>query len=1066
MKKLLLVVLASLLSVGVFAQIKVTGKVTASNDGSPISFANVFVKGTTVGATTDDFGAYTIDNVGEDAVLMFSFIGYTTVEIPVNGRSVVDVALSPDAMSLDEVIMVAYGTAKKSSFTGAASVVKQDAIKDVPNVSFEQALNGKVAGLQVTTLSGQAGSTSSIRVRGIGSMNASNEPLYVIDGVPVTSGDASQMGSYIYTSNNVMSTLNPADIESMTVLKDAAASSLYGSRAANGVVMITTKKGKEGRPKVTFRASVGVTPDFATYNMDQADNDKQVEMYYEMFWNSYKLDIDSDGKHIPGTASDEYASDKALAQLNKRFNKHGYRFEAPDHTANSLKVIGMDDGVENRDGKYYDWEDALFRTAVFQTYDLSVSGAKNDSNYYTSLSYTKQQGVSTQNDFSRISGRVNLSQRVAKIIQFSTNVSLSKSEKTGFNDTYNNSNNYFMNSRNHLWDMYWPTDYETGDPWTSRYGSYSYNANYYVNEQENISRTTKLTASETISVDLYDGLVAKSVLSYDYTHVRDHVYYSANHYNAGTDEDGNAVAEVHEMSSTLQKLVSSSTLNYDKTFDKHSVGALVGFEAEKNNTDFIRASGSNLPTSSLTTVSTAGKMDANGYYWGNSMMSVLSRLEYNFDDRYFVSGSFRRDGSSKLGPESRWGNFWSVAGSWNIINEDFMKSQNILSNLRLRASYGVNGTLPPSNFGWRSLTSYTSKYQEKPGGGIANVADANLSWEKSYTTNVGVEFGLFEQKLRGSVEFFNRDSKDLLQSVPISKVTGFSSTLKNVGEVNNKGVEFDISGDIVRNSEVTWSLGVTGAWVDSKVTELYGNQDIIWYDPTAGDDRAKYIYREGENMLSFWGREWAGVDRETGQSLWYINDPDGNVAGSMMKDGRSVSYDYEDANEKIIGTATPKLYGGVNTDVTWKGVTLALNFIYKLGGSTYNATAKDCNDGGYFWERTMSEWTYDNRWTPENKDARYPQRIAWDLVDVRQYSTYNMNSGTFLRLKDINLSYNFPKKMINKIKCQNLRVYFNGSNLLTFAAHKEYDPEVNEFGTRGWEMPLGKTYTFGLEFTF
>lgn len=1073
MKKLLLVALSMLLCSVVFAQINVTGVVTASEDGSGIPFANVYIKGTTIGATTDDLGSYFIENVKSDAVLVFSFIGYTTVEVPVNGRAKIDVALKPDAVALDEVIMVAYGTAKKSTYTGAAALVKNEAIKDVPNVSFEQALNGKVAGLQVTTLSGQAGTTSSIRVRGIGSMNASNEPLYVIDGVPVVSGDAGQMSDQIYSSNNVMSTLNPADIESMTVLKDAAASALYGSRAANGVVMIQTKRGKMGKPQISFKATVGITPDFATNNFDLAPVEHQAEMYYEMFWNGKKMEIDENGKYyVDEKNTDEAASARALGQLNERFNKHGYRFEAPDNTVKSLKIIGMDDGVQNRDGKYYDWDKDLFRTAIYQTYDLSVSGATDKTNYYSSISYTKDQGRSVVNGFDRISGRVNVTQKIAKIIDFTTNVNLARTNKVGFNDTRSMNSNYFMQSRNLLWQMYWPTDYKTeNDPWTNRYGSYAYNSNYYNNEWENSSKTTKISANETLSINILPELVTRTVFSYDYTAVRDHIYFSANHFNADEDEEGNAVASVHEMFTNVSKLVSSTTVNYNKTFaEKHTLGALVGFEAEKNVTDFMRSSGNNLPTSSLHTVATAGKMDANGYYWGNSMMSVLSRLEYNYDNRYFVSGSYRRDGSSRLGPDSRWGNFWSVAGSWNISNEPFMLPvSDVVNNLRIRASYGVNGTLPSANYGWRALTTYSAKYQNRPGGGISNVADANLSWEKSYTANVALEFGLWDNRLSGTLEYFNRDSKDLLQSVPISTVTGFDSTLKNVGEVNNKGIEIEISGDIIRNKEVTWSLGLTGSWVNSTVTRLYGGQDIIWYDPTGSDNRAKYIYREGENMLSFYGLEWAGTDRETGQNVWFVNeDKDHPAPANAFKgeDGRYRTYNYEDANETILGSAQPKFFGGINTDVTWKGITLGLNFIYKLGGYTYNAAGRDCNDDGYYWERTMSEYAYENRWTPDNKDAKYPQRIAWDMEDINQKSSRHMNNANFLRLKDVRLAYSFPKSIIKKIQCQNLRVYFNGSNLLTFAAHNEYDPEVNEFGTRGWEMPIGRTYTFGLEFTF
>ncbi len=1058
MKKLFLIALMATISIFTFAQgtITVSGTITASEDGSPIPFANVHVRGTMIGTSSNDLGQYQLEKVPVNAILVFSSIGYTNREIPLNGRAVLDIALDPDAQALEEVIMVAYGTAKKGTYTGAASVVKKDAIKDLPTTSFEQALNGKVAGMQITTNSGQAGSTSAIRVRGIGSMNASNEPLYVIDGVPVISGSAGQMGGYIYTSNNIMSTLNPSDIESITVLKDAAAASLYGSRAANGVVVITTKQGKSGKPQISFKASVGITPSFATVNFDIASPEDQVKLYYENFWNADKYD----GK------TDLVASTTALRQLNRRFNKHGYTFSAPDNTINSLKIEGMTDGIENREGKYFNWEDVLFRTAIYQTYDLAISGASDFANYYTSFSYTDEQGRSTINDFNRIAGRVNLTQKVGKFVEFNTNVNVAKTNKKGFNDTRDTRGNYFMQSRNLLWPLYWPTDYKTGDPYKARYGSYAYNPVFYNNEWENSSNTLRLTAAETVTIKILPELFVKSVFSYDYTQVADEIYFSADHYNAGYDENNNRVSTITNMGTNYNKIVSSTTANYNKTFGKHTISLLAGFEAEKNISSFLRGSGENQPTSSLKVISTAGKLDAGGYYWGNSMLSLLSRAEYNYDNKYYASASFRRDGSSRLGIAKRWGNFWSVAGSWRITEEEFMKDQSIISNLRLRASYGINGTLPSNNYGWRSLVAFGAKYMAQPGGGIANIADPNLSWETSYTTNLALEFGLFDQRVFGTVEVFNRDSKNLLQDVPISLITGFSSTLKNIGEINNKGLEIELGGEIIRNNQLKWNVSLTGSFVNSKVVKLYGGQDIIWYDPTGDDYRAKFIYREGENMLSLYGLEWAGTDRETGKNVWYVNDPDDPTKGAFKLNGRGASFDYSDANEVILGSAQPKFFGGINTDVTWKGVTLGLNFIYKLGGYTYNAVARDVNDDGYYWERIMSQYCFDNRWTPENKDAKYPQRIAIDMEDVNQKSSRHMNSATFLRLKNVSLAYTFPKSLISKANISNLRVFFNGSNLLTLAAHKEYDPEVNEYGSRGWEIPLGKTYTFGLEFTF
>jgi TonB-linked SusC/RagA family outer membrane protein len=1042
MKQLIFVLLSVLFINTGMAQTRITGTVTASEDGSPIPYAVVLVKGARgVGTNTDIDGKYSLSNVASDAVLVFSYVGYKTQEVPVAGRTVVNVEMVTDALALDEVIVVAYGTSTKGTFTGAASVVKADAIKDVPALSFENAIGGKIPGLQITTLSGQAGSTSAVRLRGIGSMNASNEPLYVVDGVPVISGNISQMGNY--TTSNVMNTINPNDIESISVLKDAAASALYGSRAANGVIMITTKQGRAGKPVINFKASVGITPTFATDNYEPASTEQQVEMYYENFWNAGKYDGDTD----------EDASIGALNQLNKRFNKHGYIFSAPDNTVNSLTISG------ERAGQYFDWEEVLFRTAVYQAYDISVSGGTDVSNYYTSFSYTNDLGRSVINNFDRITGRMNFSQKIGQHIELSTNISVSTSGKEGFNDTRALGNNYFLQSRNLLWGLYWPTDYITGLPWTTRFGSYAYNPVYYNNEWENSSKTQRVLAHETVTVKILPELILRSIFSFDNTQTFDHLYYSALHFSGAS-----VVGSVTENSTKINEIVSSTTLNYSKTYGGvHTIGGLIGWEASSSQTDFMEAYGENLPTSALHTVSTAGQLVADAYYVGHTMVSMLSRAEYNYDNKYYGSASFRRDGSSRFGPNFQWGDFWSVAGSWRIDRESFMESLPVISSLKLRASYGVNGTLPPDDYGWRSLTGYGSNYMGLPGSGVKTLADPNLSWETSYTTNIAVEFGLFDQKLSGSLEYFSRDSKNLLQAVPISNVTGMTYQLKNIGEINNKGIEFELFGQIMKSGDFTWTAGFTASHVKSTVTKLYGGQNIEWYEPTGDDNRVKFIYKEGESTLAIYGREWAGVENETGRNVWFTNN---SSTPDLQVDGRPATYTYQNASEVILGDVHPKLFGGFNTDLNWKGITLSMNFIYKIGGYTYDAAGKDCNDDGYYWERIMSLDAYENRWTPEHQDAMYPQRIAIDMEDVNQKSSRHMHPADFTRLKSVTLGYNLPADLVHKIKLSGARVYFNGANLWTLAAWKVYDPEVNEYGSRGWEMPLGKTYTFGIEASF
>ena len=1059
MRKSLLILCNLLIFFSMYAQAqtKVTGVVTAANDGTKI-VANILVKGTSRGVATNNQGAYSLENVGKDAILVFSSIGYQSLEVPVNGRSVINITLQSSDQTLDEVMVVAYGTAKKSTFTGSASVIKNDAIKDVPATSFENALIGRAAGVQVTSSSGQAGSTSSIRIRGIGSMNASNEPLYVIDGVPVVSGNAGQMSDYTFTTNNAMSSLNPADIESVTILKDAAASSLYGSRAANGVVLITTKKGKSGKPVINFKSSIGMTPTWATDNYEVAGVQEQIDMEYRIF---HDLNT-SNG------STEAFANTNAIKRLNDRFNKHGYSFETKGTgLGEKVNIKGMTDGLVNREGTYYNWEDALFRTATYQTNDLSVSGGDENTTYYSSLSYTKDQSRVKLNNFDRISGRVNLAQKVGKFVEFTTNVNLSRNEQAGFNDTRNTELNYFMQSRNLLFPLYWPTDYKTGQPYTARLGSLAYNAEYYDKEWDNNSITRRITANETLNIKILPELNVKSVFSYDNAQVKDHIYYSANHFK-GTVSKGS----VTEMTTNNNKLVSSTTINYNKQFGLHNLGLLAGFEAEKNETDFHRSTGTILPSSSVPTVATAGELTASAYSWGNSMLSGLSRAEYNYDERYYASASYRRDGSSRLGPETRWGDFWSVAGAWKLSSEGFMKNMDYISNLRLRASYGVNGTLPTNNYGWRSLTTYGAKYMGQAGGSISTIADPKLTWETSYTSNLALEFGLFNNRIFGTVEYFNRDSKDLLQDVNISMVTGFEKTLKNVGEINNRGIELELGGDLIRKNGFRWSASVNASFIKSKVTKLYKAEgasaggDITWFDPTGGDSRAQFIYREGESTLSFWGYEWAGVDSKNGKNVWYVNHPTDPSIKDFDYNGRAATYDFRKSNFTILGSAMPDVYGGFNTDVEYKGISLGLNFNYKIGGSLYDAAFKDVADDGYYWERIRAQNYYDNMWTPDNTSGTLPKIDGNDLTDAIQYSSRQMHDATYLRLKNITLAYRLPKGMINNVGLSNARIYFNGSNLLTFSKYKIADPEVNQYGTRGWETPYGKTYTFGVEFSF
>lgn len=1029
--------------IGFAQQKELTGKVSDEN-GVPLPSVNILVEGESTGTNTDFDGKFSIE-VEEGKILHFSSVGFEDQSYVVGSANDISIVMK-EGTALDEVFVVAYGTATKESFTGSASVVSSEDIRDVPKTSFQDALVGKAPGVNVTKSSGQAGSTTSIQIRGIGSMNASTQPLYVVDGVPVTSGNTGQLSDRIYSSNNVMNSLNSDDIESISILKDAAASALYGSRAANGVVVITTKKGAKGKPKITLKSSVGFSPAWATDNYEPASTQENVNYLYRVF-HDYNT---SNG------VNDADATADALNRLNVKFNKHGYYFETDGtKVSENVRIKGMTDGIENRDGRYFDWEDAYFRTAINQTNDISVSGGDENTTYYSSFSYSRDDGRAKVNGHDRVSGRVNLTQKIGKHIEFGSRVNIGRTNLTGYNDTRNLGANYYEQTRNLLWGLYWPTDYKTGEPWTDRFGSLAQNNVYYDNEWENSSKTLRTSAIESLKINILPELFVNTIFSYDNVETKDHLYFSRLHF------DGEGLGKVDEMSTNQRSIVSSTTLNYDKNFDKHHVGFLAGYEVEENKTHYIRASGKDLPSSSLHTVATAGELDATAYTWGNNMMSMLTRLEYDYDRKYFVSGSFRRDGSSKLGPDSRWGNFWSVGGSWRIDREAFMENVDFISNLGLRASYGVNGTLPPSNYGWRSLTGYSSNYMEQAGGALSNVADESLSWETNYAADVALEFGLFDNRLFGTIEYFNRDSKDLLQSVPISRVTGFGSTLKNIGSINNNGVEIQIGGDIIRNNDWTWSASVNGSFIDSKVKKLSEGADIIWNDDV--DGTSQYIYREGESTLAFYGYEYAGVDRDNGRSMYYVNDEEDSQKGDFIHNGRGATYDFNDANYVIIGDGIPTVSGGLNTEVRYKGIGLGFNFIYKIGGKLYDGAEKDVADDGYYWERIRTKYNYDKMWTEENPDGTLPKVRGTDLTDAIQYSGRHIYDASFLRLKNISLSYDLPKNVISNIGLDNVRVYAIGSNLLTFSKYKNADPEVNQFASRGWQTPYMKNYTFGIE---
>ena len=1020
-RKLMLLMTCLFIGIGlVNAQVsKVTGTVTSHEDGLPVVGASVLVKGTTVGTVTDIDGNFTITNVPSSAgTLVVSFIGMKTQEVAV--KPVVNVVLHSDAEVLDEVMVVAYGTAKKSSFTGSASSVDgAKALKDIPVTSFEQALAGTTPGLTINGSSGQPGASLEIRVRGTGSMNATNEPLYVIDGVPVVSGDvAISAVRNDSKSFNVMSSINPSDIENITVLKDAAAASLYGSRAANGVILITTKRGKAGKTRINFKANWGFS-DWAMKNRENVNGSQRRELTYEGAYNEAILYgiPDADGNYTPATEEQAKAYAQASADMY-----------APDYDEN--------------------WESAFFRKhGSSQNYEFSAQGGDERNSFFASLSYKKDQGKANNSKMDGFIGRVNATHRSAdNKWQMGANVSLSKQESQVVSEGTSYANpffliNYFITPNVRIYDE--DGNYDMSSPIIQSYFPNSHPIED-LQKDKNKSNVFRSLNNLWASYEIIDGLTLKENLSYDYVANKSLTYWPMDS-NNGADLGGlgsNYILNQHN-------IYSSTTLNYANTFnEKHNLDVLAGWDVDDRRVEYVMASQNGYPHNKLPeSINAASPMEGSAYYEQDHLLSFLSRVNYDFDNKYYVSANFRRDGSSRLGVNNRWANFWSVSAAWRMTQEEFMHDLTWLDDLKIRASYGVNGTLPSSYYSHLSLYGYGNNYQEQPGSAPVSVPNPDLAWEKNKNFNIGFDARLFN-RLNVTFDYYTRRTSDLLQDVPTSMTVGFSSMLKNVGEMKNQGVEVDINVDVFKHSQVRWNTGLALSHNSNKVTKLYEGKDII--------DGSR-ITREGESYYSWWSREWAGVDPQTGEEQWVLNTK--NEDGSI---NRGLTKNPAEAQRVIIGKPDPKLTGGWRNSLSWKGLELNMLFNFSLGGKVYDTyrTSFTDTDGYQVWYNMSTDQL--NRWQKPGDVTDVPRRIN-NYVWGNYGSSRFMKDLNYLRLKSLSLSYSLPQKWVNKAQLNNVRVFVSGSNLLTLTSYKFTDPEMPVNGMPTFGLPNLKTVTFGIE---
>lgn len=991
-------------------QIKtISGKVV-DETGEPVIGANVLVKGTTNGEITDINGNFSIQTDRDQVTLVVSYVGYTRQEVKAMTGKLVRVVMSPDINLMEEVVVTGYGTFKKSAYAGSASSVKGEMMKDVPALSFKDLLQGNAPGVQFTSTSGQPGASSSLRIRGMGSFNASNSPLYVIDGVPVRSGTINTMSSD--AGLDIMSTINSSDIESVTVIKDAAAASLYGSRAANGVVLITTKKGKTGKATVSLKADWGKSDFAMDYRPVMGGEERRQYIY--------------DGL-IAGQLRNGKSEADARAYADKEIDDY-----AP------IPWCG-----------YQDWDDIMFKKGNHQSYEASISGGTDRFKYYSSLSYLNQEGISINSGLERVSGRLNVDFQATDKLKLGANVLFA----TVNQDVYSEGTSYsspFYTSRNAVVpsdfvyneDGSWNRDFiRNSDRNPLLSATYDY-------QREYVTRTFNTIYGE---YEFIKNLKLKSTLSYDYVITKGKDWKDPRTSN-GDDINGGMSKKYYE----YNKLVWANQLSYNTTIARdHHIDVLAGYETDDQYRDYLSGYATNYATYDKKQISNGMKTESVG---GNDtrtrMVSYLFRLNYDYQNKYYLGGSFRTDGSSRLQRDNRWGNFWSVSAAWRIIEESFMEPvKNWLTDLKIRASYGVNGTLPSDYFGYMGLSSLTNGYLEQPGIIQSQLRNDDLQWETNYNMNLGLDFSLWN-RINITLEYYTRTTKDLLMDRPISMTTGFGTYLMNIGEVKNKGVELEINSTNIRTKDFSWNTTFNISHNKNEIVTLDGMQTEI----VSGNQ----IRKVGKSYRTFYMKEFAGINPETGVPQFYTNDVDEN--GNYIK---NITENIDNAHAIVLDKhAEPNVIGGLSNTLRYKWFDFNFMFSYQFGGFSYDTWAQKTEHGGNDLKANIPIYYRDN-WKKPGDIAKYELFTEKPGTAMNKVvTTRRLHSTDFLRLKTLTFGVTVPKEWTKRIGIDNVRLYASANNLWTWAAYDYYDPEAVSSGTAIWGTPPLKTVTFGINVNF
>lgn len=1044
----------------------VTGVVISEEDGLPVVGASVSIKGTTLGTITDIDGNFTLPNVPSSAkTLQVSFIGMQAQEVAITS-GIIKIMMKTDSEMLDEVVVVAYGTAKKASFTGSAATVKTEQLEKRQVSNVTQALSGAVAGVQTLSSNGQPGVSASVRIRGVGSINAGTSPLYVVDGVPFD-GD--------------ISSINVSDIESMTVLKDAASAALYGSRAANGVIIVTTKRGKSGVAKVSFDGRIGVNSR-ATQNYDVLQNPATyIEKAYEAIFN---------GAYYKQGQSAEQANLYANQTLPTKGNGGlGYNIYT---TPTGERLIGMNGKINPNstlgysDGKYYytpdNWADETFENNMRQEYNLSVSGGGEKLTYYASLGYLDDSGIIPNSGFTRYSMRAKGEYEVKEWLKVGVGMSYVNSDSRYPGEQTNTSSSgnaffmanmiapvypiYIRNADGSLMiDPRGQKVYDYGDG-TQSAGNRSFMS--IANPVGALLYDTEEFLADIFSTNWYatativEGLKATGRIALDVDNTR---YNSVgNPYYGQSASYGGTVYQYHYRTMGLD---TQFLLTYNKTFNNvHTVDAMLGYDGYSFKSQYIAASGQNMYSPALGVVNNTIN-NRIGYGYANSYATAgyLSRINYDYDEKYFASLSFRRDGSSRFHKDNRWGNFWSASAAWVMSKEDFIRHLTWIDLLKVKASFGQQGN---DNIG--NNYAYTDQYQMTGADGVFSdgklyyKGNKDLTWETSNSFNLGVDFTLWKGKLDGSIEYFSRQTSDMLYYKPVAPTAGYDKIPMNIGSMKNSGVEIDLKSTLVDTRDLVWDINLNATFLKNKIRKLHPDLNGELIDGSR-------IYREGESMYNFYLVKYAGIDSETGEALYWAK----KTEGSTDKDAAGVEVDEEyktrlhtvaSDNKKMTGNMLPTVYGGFGTSLKFYGFDASLQFSYQLGGKIYDSGYQYLMHGGNT-NYAGRNWHKDilNSWSESNKNTNIPRVCAQDNYTISTSDRW-MTSSDYLSINNITIGYALPSRILKSFGVEKLRIYCAADNIAVFSARAGLDPRQSyTSATNSLYTPI-RTISGGLSLTF